>query len=198
MSTITRNAVGIAALVLLILLSGCTGEQIARAEHAVAAADAGVDRAEQAARIAEQALTQASALAEQVGSQQARDAVAAAQQAVALAQAAIPAAREVAAQAHAALDAAKAAQAAGGSTFDMLMAVAVAAIPGLGVIAKMRGTIQKLHTAVRLTADHGDRMERAETADDVVGVKKATVAAQADAGVLALVAAIRGKPIKPV
>lgn len=189
-------------------LGGCSvDDAILRAEHAVAVAQAATDKAtaglaqaEQAVTVAKATLAEAQAVASATGSDAAKDAVAKAADAVRIAEAAIPTVRQTAADttealaaAKSSLDAAKAAKAAGGSTWDVLIAIASTAIPAAGAIGKLIADANKLRTAVAVTANHADRVEAANTDEDVDKVKAISRAEQVAHGVVDIIAAARGK-----
>jgi len=191
----------------LLALGGCgLDEAIARSEHAVATAQAAVERADaglvQAGHAVEQAqavLDQARTLATVAGSDRAAEAVTQASAALNQARAAVPAiqatasdARTALAAAQASLDAAKAAKNAGGSTWDVLLAILGTAVPALGAVGKLVGDVRQLRTAVKLTAAHADAVEQAETDDDVEKVKVVSIQSQEAAGVRTLIDNLRG------
>ncbi len=212
----------LALLLLPLFIGGCTTAQIERAEKAVASAQTATERASQGvaqaeaalikaqdvAKVAQEALTVARQVAEATGSEKAKEAVAkaqagvdAAQAVVAQLQASVPAAKAVAEQAAAAVaqaekgvEAAKAAQEGGGGTLQVLIAGAIAFLTGNGTgLLAAAGKVAKAVTAVRLTAQHGDRMEAATTDAEVEAAKKLAKAEQAAAGVSAIIAQARGK-----
>lgn len=204
-----RSTIAIlAAIILALILAGCSwDEAILRGERAVEVATKAVDKAagsltaaDRAIATAREALATAEQIAAKVDNDQAKAAVSAAQDAVAKAEAARPAVADTLADARAALGvaetsltAAKAAKDAGGSTADVLLALLGAAVPAVGIIGKLVGDARKLRTAVAATANHADRMEAAETDTDVKLAKATSRAEQVAAGVVGVIAAVRGK-----
>ncbi len=173
-------AVVILSAILILCLTGCSQQQVDRAEQLSA-------RANEAVAVAGQALRVASDLAAATGSKEAQDAVAAAKRAFDLA-------AEAAQRAEAAGVAAKKEQAAGGGTIAVIGAAILASLGGWsGAMALAGRAISKYKTALTLTAHHADVMEEAEDADDVAYGKDQAHAAQVAAGVADLIAAARGK-----
>jgi chromosome segregation ATPase len=195
-------------LLALLCLSGCGwDEAIARAEKATATAQVIAEKAEASVAVATKAVTaaqnaleEAQKLAKASGSEQAQKAVDAAGKALAIAQSILPEVKNTAADARQALDAAqssvsaaKAAKDAGGSSLEIIIAIAGTLVPAIGLVGKLVSDIGKLRTAVSLTAAHADAMETASDDQDVARAKVATNAAQIAAGVHTIIQTIRAK-----
>lgn len=193
-----RNLLIIFVLAVVAFSVGCTDAQIARAQSIADAASIRVGQAEQAVALATEAVASAKELATKLESEQALRIIGQAEQALHVASAAKDSAIASAKVAQDGVAAAKAAQEAGGSTVDVIIAGVTVAIPAIGgllaAFAKLARTTTKLAdttTALRLTAVHADRMEEAETDEDVKEAKRKAVAEQIAQGVHGLIDRIR-------
>lgn len=188
-----RNAIISLAAVAALLLSSCTDEQIARAEAVSAAAQARVDQAAHAVELAQAAVDKADALARDLGSVKAEQVVGQAREALQVAVAAKDLAKSTADVASAAVASAKAAQAAGGSTFDILIAVAGTAVPmavpllaALKALWNNRSALRQIVAGVEkakqsMPSDQVDKLHQALaiTTDDRTKQQVATIKAAA-------------------
>ncbi len=139
--------------ILCLSFSGCTEQQVVRAEQAVQNGQELLARAEAAEVTAKAAVEQAKALAEQLGSEKAKAIALQAEQALAIASDGVASAKAALQGAQVAADAAKAAQAAGGSTIDVLLAGLTAFLPAAGTAAiairKLFAERRALHQTVQ-------------------------------------------------
>lgn len=159
-------------IICLVLMCSCTDEQIRQAQVISDRADQLLASSKQAIASAEQALAVAQQLAEATKSQQAAYAVQVAHDALEQVKATLPAIEASQQTAHASLDAAKASQEAGGSTIDVLIAIAAVAIPGLGAVAAAVRRGNGWATAFQQTVDGLQNARKAMP----VGVWKDSVA----------------------
>lgn len=134
-------------IVAVLTLTGCTADQVARAEQAAASAQSALMQAEQIVNVAKAAV----AAAQDAASKNlpgAVEALSKANHALDVAQATIPALKATADGAHQAAVAAKEAQAAGGGWFAVLVGVVSTAIPAAGgvimAVAKSVSAIRAL------------------------------------------------------
>lgn len=193
----------------LLVLTGCvTEERLAqlesiatRAEAIAEKAQAGLATAEKAVAMADQALVTARRLAEVTQSEQAQRAVdvagkalAEAEQALPVARAAVETTRQTAALAKATYEEATAQKAAGAGGWELALSIGLSLLAGGGTAAApLLGAIRRYRTATALAAAHADRMEKADTLEDIEAAKQRAMVEQSAAGVHTLIAAVRGK-----
>lgn len=195
------------ALVALFALCGCTQEDVDRAEVAQQKAQSILDQARAAEAQATAALGQIAALAAMVDQAKGDALLARGTQALEMARDGVAAAQALVSTAGVGVDAAKKSHAAGGLTVEVViqtvLALAAGLVPALGVLIPL---INKYRTALKLTAAHGDSMERVArsaadldpqeadiTAQAVKNAKENARQSQLAAGVADLIAAARGK-----
>lgn len=94
----------------------------------------------------------------------------------------------IASEAH---KAAQAARDGGGNLFEILLAAGGALIPGLAIYVKGLNNARTYRAAIRAAANHADRMERAETDDDVRRAKELSIAEQESLRVRSLLEDVR-------
>ena len=196
------------AIVCLFGLAGCSlDDALARAQQTVTSAQTAVDKASATLAKSDAAIADAHAaiaVAQQIADTSknatAQDAVAKASTALAMAEAARPTLVQTLADAKEALTisqqgvtAAQAAKAAGGSTWDVLIALVSTLLPAAGVIAKLARDASQARTAIAVVANHADRMEAAQTDADVTAAKTQSQAEQVAHGVADLIAVVRSK-----
>lgn len=166
------------ALFAVLMLAGCSQEQVDRAEKAVVTAQEILARAEQAEAAASSAVAIARGLADQIGSEQAKAVVAKAEAALATVSASVETARLSVNVASNAAQSAKSAQAAGGSTIDVLLAILATAVPAVGafipVLRKLAATGKALAQTVK-----GVQVARANIGEE--GWKRSVAPALAEA-----------------
>jgi hypothetical protein len=164
----------LALLACLLMLGGCTQEQVDRAEAAVATAKDILARAESAEAQAVLAVEAARALADQIGNEQAKAIVAKAEAALATVQASTETAALAVNVAEKSAATAKAAQAAGGSTVDVLLAVLATAVPAVGAFIPL---IRKLATTGKALAQTVKGVQAARGAIGEEGWKRSVAPA---------------------
>lgn len=188
-----RTQILLAALIgltALLFVGGCTQEQIDRAAQISAAADARLVQADQALELAQRAVEQGKVLAEQIGSVRAQQVIGQAEQALAAAGAAREVAKVAADGAHGALDAAKAAQAAGGSTIDVIIAIATTTAPALGGLLMALRKLWAVGRDFRQTVAGVEKAKETLPADAVAKLHAALAETQ-DAGAKQRVAVVK-------
>lgn len=134
-----------------LLLSGCSEEQVRRAEQLSAQAQARVDQASAAVQLAQQAVDQAQALAKEYGNVSAQRVVEQAQAALAAAAAARDTAQATADATTSAAKAARTAYEAGGSTTSVLIAAGGGLLTAAPAILALVVKLVQSYTAFRQT-----------------------------------------------
>ncbi len=178
----------------VLLVSGCSGQQIARAGQAVDQAKVVLAQTVAAINAAEKSLEVAKAAAAALGTDVADKIIGEAAAALATAKQALPLAQEAVKRSEDAYLSARKEQEAGGGTLSVIAAVVLAAMGGWGGAAALASrAIGKFKTALTLTASHADAMEAAETDADVFKAKDAAIELQKSMGVTGIIAAARGK-----
>lgn len=186
-----RNLLLITIFAAVAFIVGCTDAQIERAQSIADAASHRVGQAETAVALAQEAVASAKEVATKLESEQALRIVGQAEQALVVAAAARDAAVESAKGAQDSVKAAKAAQEAGGSAVDVVVAGVTVAVPAVGALIAALMKLAKTTTALRLTSVHADRMEEAETDEDVRLAKEKAIKEQTAQGVHGLIDRIR-------
>jgi nucleoid-associated protein YgaU len=157
----------ILAVAAVLLLTGCSEEQIRQAEALSTAANARYAQSQEILRLAQEAVAQAEVIATSTGSAQAQQVVAQAHQALTVAQSASEAAKVAVDAGDAAVASAKTAQAAGGGVIGVLGAVVgtliPAAIPLLIALQKLADTRRSLGQTIS-----GVEQAKATLPDDAV------------------------------
>lgn len=173
---------------LVLGLSGCAVEDaVARAEAAVATAKAMKADADGALQAARETSAQLRELAKSLDAAKAASILAQADALVAQAEASVARVGSTLEVAEQATTAARAAKDAGGGLFEVLCGASAILLPGAAGAIKLLRDIAKARTAVKLTALHADRMEDAETAEDVEAAKEKAKREQALHGVAELI-----------
>ncbi len=213
-----RSSTLLAILAIALLsLSGCNERQIAQAEAGVAAARQTLSDVEGAIATAKAALAQAKAAAELLGTKVADDVIAKANAAVAMAEKARPVAEATMKVAETTLAAAKQSQANGDSTGGTLLTIIstlVAAIPTVGIPLAMalnnakkqrdeeiaerkraEAEAEARRKAISIVAAYADKMELAETPEQVKAAKDSVQAAAGLHNVADVIAGARGKTV---
>lgn len=181
-------------LAALLLLGGCSDNQIRIAREGLEAAKKAEAVALAALEAVRQNAAEARVLAAQIGGEKGAELVSKVEAALPRVEQGLKAAQEAVAFSEKAVVAAEKEHAAGSGTIDVLKASLLAACGGwAGVIALALRAIGKYKTALSLTAAHADVMEQAEDEDDVAYGKDQARQAQVAAGVFPLIQKARGK-----
>ncbi len=165
------------ALVLVLLTSGCTQQQVDRAAAATAEADAKLAQVDQAIAAAQQAVADGKVLADSIGNVKAQQIVAQAQAGLAAATAARQGIQVADDAAHAALTAAKAS---GGSLFSIVAAVVGTLVPAMGVILPLVGQVAKWRQSFTQTVAGIETAKGSMTPDQIESLHGALAEAQDD------------------
>lgn len=181
------------AAILLFGLTGCTQEQVERAEQAAITAREILTRAEAAEAKAREAVAMARKIADQVGNEQAQAIVTKAENALATVENGVEAARLAVRTTEQTAEAAKAAHAAGGSTVDVIAAVVGTAVPSLGALIIALRKLFASNKALTQTVRGVD--EGRKQIDPIVWKEKLApiLAAEQDDAVKAMIDAIQEK-----
>lgn len=180
------------ALCVCAVLSSCS------VDDALARAERGSELATAARAAAQQKLEQAEAIAAQLkvfavtlDSDKAKYVAAQAEGLIASAKTGLATADKTLGLYNEALDTAKAAKAAGGGILDILLGVAGTLVPAAGGAIALFRQLALHKTAIVAATNHADRMENAETADDVKTAKHMSELEQSALGVSALIEKLR-------